>query len=103
MFKLAVVVALLGSGCSVALQKKPKAVASDCSTANAYWIADAVGVAAGVAALTYGIANPGEQTPAAIAGVGSLGAIVYAASANNGYKWARRCRAGHETAPIALR
>ncbi len=82
MIRLSVVLAL-ASGCSVALQAKPQhrvaAGSSGCSTSHAWWIADAVGVAAGVAAVAAGIAMRNEHTdrPAALGAFGSVGAVLY--------------------------
>lgn len=91
----------------MALQSKPKVgrvATSECSTSSAYWIADTVGVAAGVAALAYSIAKSGDSdTTNTIGGVGAFGGVLYLASAGNGYKWARQCRESQEIAPIALR
>jgi hypothetical protein len=103
MIRSLVVLALV-SGCSVALQAKPQKTAAKCSTTNAYWIADLVGVAAGLAAVAVAEVTSNESdAPNAIAGVGLVGGVVFAASASNGYKWARECRSNNETAPIALR
>lgn len=104
------IVALLAlvSGCSIALQSKPstgRVAASECSTSSAYWIADAVGVAAAVAAMTYSAATSdrGSDRANIIGGAGAVGGILYAASAGNGYRWAHECRDSQERAPVAAR
>lgn len=86
-------VLVLASGCSVALQAKPRAAAK-CSTTPAFWIADSVGVAAGAAAITTGLAMDSGDTANAVAGVGVIAGIVYLASAHNGYRWSRECSSG---------
>jgi hypothetical protein len=93
MRKMAVVAVLL-SGCSLALQSRPAPrVASSCSTTHAYWIADAVGLAAGVAAVVVGASMRNDAGNVA-AGVGGLGVVVYGASMGNGLRWRRECVAG---------
>jgi peptidoglycan/LPS O-acetylase OafA/YrhL len=102
---VAFVCLLAVSGCSIALQKKPTAVAkSECSTSAAYWIADYVGVAAGAGAFAYGLAEQDKSDAKMFAGTAAgLAAIVYLASAVNGQRDASRCRDQQETAPIAAR
>ena len=90
------------SGCSVALQSKPKNGGHDCSTSHAYWIADAVGAIAGAAALTYAIANRGGDGDRAVGGVGGVIGVLYLASAHNGFKWRRQCDVG-AAEPLARR
>ncbi len=99
MTKILAVLAL-ASGCSIALQSKPKTAGADCSTSHAYWIADAVGVAAGVAAIAAGL-YVGGQAGNVISGPGALGSVLYLASAHNGYKWRAQCEA--HTEPVAVR
>lgn len=92
----------LVSGCSVALQSKPKTAASDCSTTSAYWIADYVGVAAGIAAMAAAVVIRDRGDAAGyIGGAGAIGTIGYLASAENGRKWSRECRA-NQPSPIAI-
>lgn len=95
MARLAAVL-LLVSGCSVALQSKPRHAA--CSTSHAYWIADAVGAAAGVAAVAFAVAT---SSPAY--GAGGVGGVIYLASASNGIRWRRQCESGAAAEPIASR
>lgn len=90
MSKVLLVLAL--SGCSVALQSRPTAASSDCSTSHAYWIADAVGAVAGAAAVGVGLAT--EQDGYLIAGTAAVASVIYLASAHNGYKWRARCANG---------
>lgn len=98
------VLAVLLSGCSIALQSKPaKGVArstSGCSTTHAYWIADAVGVVASAAAVAYALSKQGDA-PSADGAAGAAGGVVgvlYLASAGNGYRWRSQCAA--ETAAV---
>ena len=86
------VVLALASGCSIALQSKPKS--ASCSTTPVFWIADSVGVAASVAALAVGLIVPRYTEAAAPAAITS---VAYLASAHNGYKWAGQCRARTES------
>lgn len=100
----ALAVVLVMSGCSVALQSKPsKGVASSnsCSTSHAYWVADALGVVAGVAAIAYGVSR-NDDAGNLSAGVGAVGGVLYLASAGNGIKWRRQCERG-TVEPIASR
>jgi hypothetical protein len=93
MAKVLVLVAFL-SGCSVALQAKPNKTATrDCHTTHAYWVADAVLATASVAALSYAIANYGDDKLATL-GAGGVTGIVFLASAHNGYKWRGECARG---------
>lgn len=93
MLKALAIVATL-SGCSIALQSKPKpgrtSAQSGCSTSHAYLVADAVGVAAGVVAMAYAVAKRGEDT-AIVGGPAAIGSVLYLASAGNGYRWRRAC------------
>lgn len=100
---LAVIVAL--SGCSVALQKRPSHTAvAECTSSNAYWIADYVGVAAGTAGFVYGLANQEKSDAKMAAGsAAGLAAILYLASAMNGQRWTSQCREQRESAPVASR
>ncbi len=99
MLKLAAVAVLL-SGCSIALQSKPSH--ADCSTTHAYWIADAVGVAAGVAAMAYAVHERGNDGAIA-GGPGAIGSVLYLASAGNGIRWRRECSARRTEAVAVAR
>jgi hypothetical protein len=102
MSKILLVLAL--SGCSVALQSKPKTAGGSCSTSHAYWIADAVGVAAGLSGVAVSIAKGDSlgDVPAGIAAAGALVAVLYLASAGNGRTWRAQCAAGR-TESVAVR
>lgn len=102
MAKLAVALVLL-SGCSIALQSKPKTAPRDCSTTHGYWIADAVGVAAGVAAMAFAVVNRNEEAGPIAGGAGAIGSVAYLASAGNGYSWRRQCAAGDVIPTTAAR
>jgi predicted MFS family arabinose efflux permease len=95
-------VLLLVSGCSVALQPKPRAgsVASGCSTSSTYWIADAVGVGVGGAAAVTGVvlSETGYKDVGLLTtGVGLVAGVIYYASMDNGRKWARECSTRSES------
>jgi hypothetical protein len=99
MFRTVALVACL-SGCSIALQSKPShgvAHSNDCSTSHIYWAADAVGTAGGVGAIAYGVSDMDDQTKMTIAGIGAIGAVLYLASAANGFRARRECAS---SAPI---
>lgn len=104
---VAAVLALGLSGCSLTFQSRPapatssasKTAASSCSTARAWWIADAVGVAAGVAAMTLSIVNRGDGDANIYGGIGALGSVFYTASMGNGIRWRRECIRASESAP----
>lgn len=101
MLVVALSVAALASGCSIALQEKPLEstfgyAKQGCSTSSKYWIADAV--IAGVAGATtiggrlYGDSSPeNESTAYTIAGLTGVLAIAYLASAGNGRRWVDAC------------
>lgn len=90
----ALAVVLVMSGCSVALQSKPTKVSGGgCSTSHAYWIADAIGVVAGVAAIAYGAATRTDAGNIA-AGTGAIGGVLYLSSAGNGHAWRKQCATG---------
>ena len=111
MLRLAILAALLPA-CSVTLQSKPSrpALASDdCSTTHAWWLTDAsvATVAGGAAVTAYLTTQDTEHSDVgmAIAGVGALASLVYAASAHNGFKWRRECSTtrGHEASGSVAR
>lgn len=105
MSKVLFMVALL-AGCSLAFQSRPiKGVAraqSGCSTSHAQWIADAIGVGAGVAAMTLSVINRNDAHANIYGGVGAMGSVLYAASMGNGIRWRREC-AATERQDIAAR
>jgi hypothetical protein len=93
-------VLLLVSGCSVALQKKPRTAGADCSTSSTYWIADAVGVGVGGAAAVTGIALAASDhgdIGRITTGLGLVAGVIYYASMDNGRKWARECSTRSES------
>jgi hypothetical protein len=102
---------LLTTGCAHTFQAKRTATSSECSTSRAWWIADAVGVAAGVLAVTAAIVNdvdPAFAEPMTdrinstqsgiMGGVGGVGAVLYTASMVNGIRARRECVSG--TGPV---
>ena len=110
MVRFLVALALVSTGCSVVLQKKPSssggvASTTECSTTNAYWIADTViaGLAAGAAISATPALDGNPDAKNITIGVGILTAIVYFASAHNGYKWRRECAVNRESMPVAAR
>src|SRR5262245_5247776 len=96
------VLALLASGCSVVLQQKPAILTmghaeQPCATESKLWLVDAaiagLGAAATIGGRAYADSSPENETAAyAIAGLGSVIAVAYLASAGNGRTWNRICR-----------
>jgi hypothetical protein len=103
MIRTIAIAALLASGCSVALQKKPTSVATgECSTSRALPIVDTVGVAAGLATMGYGLSDQEHKTGTAIMMAGSVVAFAYMVSAATGFRWSGECRRRQPTS-IATR
>ncbi|MGE0402705.1 MAG: hypothetical protein AB7T06_38735 [Kofleriaceae bacterium] len=106
MTRIALVLALV-SGCSVALQSKPSkragVAASECTTSSGLWIADAVGVAASVAAISYGRITDNEDQGNLISGVGAITGLLYTASMGNGIRWTNECRGQQSASMTASR
>lgn len=107
MRRIVLALAVAATGCSLTLQNKPArgpAVSAEgCSTTKLWWVADAVMVAAGLAAVGYGITGYGvsDRTSDATASVGSAGAlasVLFAASMGNGIRWSRQCREQQQSA-----
>lgn len=96
MIKMIAVVVAMASGCAATMQARPTAQASECTTGSRLWIADAAIAGAGAATAGIGIGvglTDSSDAWRAAAGVGLVTAIVYYASADNGRRWARECRA----------
>ena len=102
----AALIALLfaATGCSIALQERPKTapVAATKCAAGPWWIVDSIAVAASVAAFSYG-ATRSDDAGKLLSGVGALGGAVLLASAGNGYRWSRGCEAAQSASAVARR
>lgn len=105
MSKLMVAVVLM-AGCSLAFQSRPTTgvarAQSGCSTSHVPWVADALGVAAGVAAMTLSVINRDDGDANIYGGIGAMGSVLYTASMGNGIRWRREC-AATEQRSIAAR
>lgn len=97
MSRFLVVLALV-SGCSVALQKKPKQ--AECSTTSAYWIADlAIAAAVAVSSVAYAeLGSDESDIPNTVGGVGLFTGLAFGISADSGHRWARECLANRDRA-----
>ncbi|RPH64964.1 MAG: hypothetical protein EHM89_00040 [Acidobacteria bacterium] len=98
-----ILIVVLLSACSIAFQSRPPATAgrsASCWSHRVFAIADLVGVAASVAAITTGLVLNDDRS-AAIAGPAALTVIAYTASADNGWKWGNRCREMREGVAVA--
>lgn len=102
-----VIAALLLSGCSATLQRRPERVGSSCTTGNGLWTLDAVGVAAGATGVGLGInkeiRGSDSDVPSWTAGIGAVVGLVYAASMHSGIEWSSKCRRQAESAQVASR
>lgn len=107
MIKVALLLGIFVSGCSYTFQSRPSsgpAVANkQCSTTHAYWIADAVGVAAGIAAMTYAVIQRDENHANIVGGAGAMGGLFYTGSMVSGLKWRGECERGPAIESLATR
>jgi hypothetical protein len=95
--------AILASGCSIALQSKPSKGRNECSSSPMLAVVDTVVMVAAVGAGVAGVVIGGD-TGNVTTGVSLMTGIGYLASADNGFTWAGKCRELQSApAPVASR
>jgi hypothetical protein len=88
--------AVLSGGCSVAFMDKPRTAQSDrgsCSKATAYLDSVGVGAAIATSATALIALDRDSDTQNVVVGTALMAGIFYLASADNGFTWAKECRA----------